>query len=1179
MFAMSTSKPRRVGQHSSSISSIKFERRTTYSTWSTRSIWKGTPTQVVPAPKIDPRTAAGVAGQLQQLLRLYEPRWKEADSTGSPTGVSAALIGVAARFSDILIQRLNQVPQKNLLAFLDLLGAALLPPQAARVPLTFLLAKGSPVDAVVPAGTQAAAPPGTGQADPVIYETDNELVVTAAQLTAAMVRDPDTDSYADYSNEIVAGSSSTPVFHGNRPAAHVLYIGQSQLLASAGISNLSLTLNVKTPAGDALMLKWELWNGTAWLDITPSSAAMDGTKGLTQSGTIQFGAIPSVPLLTLDGVPNRWIRCRLLTPITPSPAPRAGMARASQLPEIRSAGVGVKLHADGLPIDFAYSSTGVIDLSKDFYPFGQRPVFNDALWLDLEEAFSNPGAVVTLTFTVTTPQGSRQTPLPARPSDDLKLRWEIWSGAAWVELGTSTPKGPVATVVNGNPFKDSTAALMQSGDVAFTLPSRVGTSKVNGKDSFWIRVRILTGNYGVEGNFIAVSQPAPGTPPYTFVLPSFQPPSISSLKVMYDLAAVAEPNALLTYNCSEWLNISGTQPFAPFRACEEARPTLYFGFSLPPGRTNFPNNSVTLFLRCADQKYGAKTIPLAPDVSRGGQDPSATFTHRFYLTNPAAGVVSYTVDTLGTQWPAAVATVDGNTASQLSLPAEVQVAGKQSREIDVTVTIPGGTAFGSSDSGILRIAAGDQTQFTSRFVTFAHQQESESPQIQLNWEYWNGQEWLAIAVRDETGGFKVTGVVEFLAPPDFAPRREFGTLSWWLRVRWDSGDYDTDPRVDRVLLNTTMASQAVTILNEPLGSSSGSAGQTFQTTRKPVLAGEILEVLEPEMPSGGELETILQDEAKAIRTVTDNSGAIKEVWVRWHEVPDFHGSGTRSRHYTIDRISGQISFGDGLNGLIPPAGSTNLSLARYRTGGGLRGNQPAGSIVQLKTTLPYIDKVINYVASSGGADAESTDSLISRAPTEIRHRHRAVTAEDYEDLARLASPDVARVLCVPNRDLVADPFDRMRPVPGNVSLIIVPNSTDASPQPSVDLVRRVQQFIAASCPVTATPLVLGPLYLRVNVQVEIGLASLDGAGTLAARVSDVLAAFLHPLTGGADGKGWEFGRSPHTSDLYAVMERIPEVDHVRALTVEDVEDFPGSRGTGRFLVYSGNHSVKLVFEP
>ena len=197
------------------------------------------------APKIDPRNANDVAQQLEELLKVYAPAW-----SGVPKGVSAALIGVSARFAEVLIQRLNQVPQKNFLSFLQLLGAALLPPLPARAPVTFLLAKGSLVDAVVPVGTQVAAPPSPGENDPVIYETENELVATSAELALAFARDPEEDTYADYSDDIIAtGSSGTPVFHGNQQIGHILYLGQSQFLNSPAISSLRLVVDLRVARG------------------------------------------------------------------------------------------------------------------------------------------------------------------------------------------------------------------------------------------------------------------------------------------------------------------------------------------------------------------------------------------------------------------------------------------------------------------------------------------------------------------------------------------------------------------------------------------------------------------------------------------------------------------------------------------------------------------------------------------------------------------------------------------------------------------------------------------------------------------------------------------------------------------------------------------------------------------
>jgi hypothetical protein len=1137
--------------------------------------------------KIDPRTAADVAQQLQELLKLYATDWKEVDfATGAPKGVSAALIGISARFAEVLIQRLNQVPHKNFLAFLELLGAALLPPQPARVPLTFLLATGSLVDALVPAETQVAAPPAPGESEPVIYETETELVATAAQLALALVRDPEEDTYADYSKDIITtGSPGTPVFHGNRQIAHILYLGHSHLLDSPGIANLSLIFDIidlQLPARDDFKLKWEIWNGLRWQEITPP-ATTDQTRSLRQRGTIDFGQIPAVPTTKVGGISKEWIRCLLLTPITRSSVPRSGMVRANHLPQIKSVGMRVKLHKEGLLLDGAYSSaSGLIDLSRAFYPFGEKPKLNDTLWLELEEAFSNAGATVTLDIKVTTepppppppppeptplpakPSDDQPTPLPAKPSDDLRLLWEAWNGA-WVALGTSSKTGAVAPIVPG--FSDTTNAFSKSGNVTFTLPPQVARYSVNGKESFWIRVRIISGNYGKEGYYTAIApKPKPPESPFEFNLPTFQPPSIHSLKAAYDLHKPAPPpaqtlpEAVLAENDSVFKDFTSlnTQGFFPFQPSQDARPTLYLGFLLPTGRTTFPNTPITMFLQAIDLQYGEKTIPIVPDVSRGAADPGNSVTHKFVVTNPGPKGIIYIPKVLGSQWTPVVTLIKSDGSPGPASPAQIEVSPKDWVELDVQVTVPSGTPIGASDSGVLvlQLVSPDQLLYTSEFVTFSREVKSQTQQLQLTWEYWSGAKWSALSVRDGTSNLTTTGTVEFLAPPDFTSHTEFGTDAWWLRVRCDAGDYHTDPRINRIFLNTAMAAQTLTVRNEILGSSDGSGNQRFRTTRAPVLAGQSLEVREPEMPS---------------------TGTPSEIWVTWQEVADFYASDSRSRHYTLDHISGEVCFGDGVSGMVPPVGLANIRLTHYKTGGGVRGNRPAGSIIQLKTTVPYVDKVTNYLAASGGVDAESINSLVTRAPMEIRHRRRAVTQEDYEDLAHLASPEVAHVRCVPNRDLAADPFGKSE-VLGKVSLILVPNSTASKPQPSVELVRRVQKFISSSCPVTATAVVVGPLYLRVEVQAEIGLASPEEAGTAAAKVQNKLDEFLHPLTGGFERKGWEFGREPHRSDLYRLIEAVPGVDHIRAMTVTITEEPKDSRQTGRFLVYSGAHTIKLVVE-
>ncbi|HKX26166.1 MAG TPA: putative baseplate assembly protein, partial [Blastocatellia bacterium] len=485
---------------------------------------------------------------------------------------------------------------------------------------------------------------------------------------------------------------------------------------------------------------------------------------------------------------------------------------------------------------------------------------------------------------------------------------------------------------------------------------------------------------------------------------------------------------------------------------------------------------------------------------------------------------------------------------------------------------------------------------------FGNASTSVNERPELKAEYWNGRDWQVLLVDDGTTSLTRPGIVEFQPPADFAAREEFGLARHWVRVRWVKGAYRFKPRARRLLLNTTMALQAVTLNNEVLGSSDGSKAQKFRATQTPILLGQRLEVRELEMPSAAELEVLAREEdGEAMTLVLDAAGNPTEIWVRWHETPDFYGSGPRSRHYVLDHLTGEIRFGDGLNGLIPPIGSGNLRLAHYQTGGGSAGNRPAGAIIQMKTTVPYVHAVTNPEAALGGAEAEGLKSLLARAPRTLRHHGRAVTTEDYEDLALLASSEVARARCVPLRNLIDTPLMsealEAHPInsPGEVSVIIVPRSTAPKPLPSLELIRRVQEYLEAHSVPTANLRVTGPLYLRVNVEVDVVPVSIEGAGAVAQAVQQSLADFLHPLTGGLDEQGWEFGREPHQSDLYALIESVPGVDHVHRLRepLREVDERdrialkidPGGAGaaqiikdTGRFLVYSGTHTVNLRFE-
>jgi predicted phage baseplate assembly protein len=84
-------------------------------------------------------------------------------------------------------------------------------------------------------------------------------------------------------------------------------------------------------------------------------------------------------------------------------------------------------------------------------------------------------------------------------------------------------------------------------------------------------------------------------------------------------------------------------------------------------------------------------------------------------------------------------------------------------------------------------------------------------------------------------------------------------------------------------------------------------------------------------------------------------------------------------------------------------------MSAYRVGGGRHGNVARGVIRVLKSSVPYVTQVENRHPAAGGVDEEPMDNAKLRGPLELRASGRAVTADDFEVLARDVAPDAARI--------------------------------------------------------------------------------------------------------------------------------------------------------------------------
>lgn len=432
------------------------------------------------------------------------------------------------------------------------------------------------------------------------------------------------------------------------------------------------------------------------------------------------------------------------------------------------------------------------------------------------------------------------------------------------------------------------------------------------------------------------------------------------------------------------------------------------------------------------------------------------------------------------------------------------------------------------------------------------------------WEYRNAVGWRPLGALDETAGFTRRGLITFIGPPGIIATSEFGQTAFWLRARSIGGEHVVPPRVNRFVTNAIWAHHATSINNEVVGSGTAEPGQVFYTSTTPVLTGQYVEVKEPERPTEAERAVLEAEERTAcVNVVTSGDGDVEDIWVRWHEVPDLYLSGPDRRHYLIDRLTGAITFGGDSRGRAPQRGLNNIRIT-YRSGGGIIGNRPAGTITQMKSAIPFVDSVTNPEAAAGGAEAQSLEEVRRHAPAMLRHQNRAVAIADYEDLAFMASPAVARAKGIPARNAEGA---------GNVTLVVVPLSTENQPVPSLELLYQVKDHVSSFAPPTVNLIVRGPDWLEISVSVEIVPVSFERAMELRSAVNDRLLAFLNPLTGALEREGWQFGRRPHRSDFHGLIEAIPDVDHIRDLTITLEPDLPPGEAT---MVYAGKFKIVLV---
>jgi predicted phage baseplate assembly protein len=273
---------------------------------------------MLPAPNLDDRRFQDLVDDAKRLVQRRCPEWT--DHNVSDPGVT--LIETFAYMTDQLLYRLNRVPDRLYIKFLELIGVRLLPPTPARAPVTFWLA--APAINVIPIqpGTEVSTT-RTDIDDSVSFSVLEELLIIPCALDRVATEgaeagkkkkktDDDTGedplAWTDRTDQMKLGvefaSFANPPVPGD-----AFYVALTDAVPSNAIA-LQVTCHIDGVGVDPdnPPLVWESWNGEGW---EACDLDHDETGGLNRDGEIVLHIPPNHTVSVLHEQRGGWIRARI----------------------------------------------------------------------------------------------------------------------------------------------------------------------------------------------------------------------------------------------------------------------------------------------------------------------------------------------------------------------------------------------------------------------------------------------------------------------------------------------------------------------------------------------------------------------------------------------------------------------------------------------------------------------------------------------------------------------------------------------------------------------------------------------------------------------------------------------------------------------------------------------------
>lgn len=427
----------------------------------------------------------------------------------------------------------------------------------------------------------------------------------------------------------------------------------------------------------------------------------------------------------------------------------------------------------------------------------------------------------------------------------------------------------------------------------------------------------------------------------------------------------------------------------------------------------------------------------------------------------------------------------------------------------------------------------------------------------LKWEYLaedskTGAKWEHIDVMDNTEGFSHSELVTLIGKNNFKKATLFGQTGYFIRIINPDGKYSEKENVSEYPVIRDMRFNAVRVIQRDTRPPEYFFISKDEENKVCNLSFQNVSDVSVWVDEIGNISTNSQEEflkmgRDKVNPEYNDKGQLEHIWIKWEPVSSLVAYGMNDRVYEIDYPKGEILFGDGRNGKIPPAQYNESIKINYCICSGSKGNIEEHSVSGFVSSFVNIESIDNPSPIMGGVDKETVDNAARRIFGQISGGNRLVSLSDFEESICCNDRNIYKVKCLSHID------EHSKPAMGITSIAVLPRKFMQGYEKFQSIKDKIWKYMDEKAPATLSGSsrlhIFEVGYVETSVDLDIVIDDFNSYQNVYKNIESKLQKFLNPVTGNFSGNGWEIGNFPRKEFIYNYIKTIPGIKWIKSINI------------------------------